>query len=302
MIGEIFAGVASQCILGPWVLVRVINRWPDFIYYTKDGRYAFVESKAFGLFKHDPSLPENIPTKVLGKCLVEAVRQLNTDPFVKVWLCFTGIGSIDPFDIAVIFLELDAPNRRRENADERVVPAPVIWGLAHRAIIHAASELDEYQADTLSRFPGGRKSEKRIYVESRLTQLALERIEEELIDAVPENLIAPARMEIEREIERQASKAYMPESDVGRRFEAAKSLAVEGKLAQIRAIGSQFLYLADLPVDMRRQMEKSWRPDWCQANKPCGKIGGSELWRGSGAILALGGPELNGRSVSDAFQ
>ncbi len=143
MIGEVLAGLASQSYLGPWVLVRVINRWPDFIYYTRDGRYAFVESKAFGAFGKDPSNPEEIPAKILGGCLFEAAQQLNTDPFVKVWLCFTGISSIDPFYAAVLLLELDAPNRRRETAAERAVPQAVISGLAHRAIVHAASDMED---------------------------------------------------------------------------------------------------------------------------------------------------------------
>jgi hypothetical protein len=233
---------------------------------------------------------------------VDAVKQLNADPFVKVWFCFTGIMNIDPFNIAVVFLELDAPNRRRESVEERIVPQAVIAGLAHRAIIHAAAEFDGYDSASLSDRPGKRKSERRIYAERQLTQLAVERIEAELIGSIPENLIVPARKEIEKEIERQTSKAYMPEPSIGRRFEAAKTLAAEGRLAQIREIGSQFLYLADLPRAVRRQMETTWVPDWSKANAPWGKIGESELWRGSSAILALGGPELRGRSVTAEFR
>jgi hypothetical protein len=305
MIGEIFAGLASQSYLGPWVLVRVINRWPDFIYYTRDGRYAFVEAKAFNLFDGDPSDPEKIPSRTLGRCLIEATRQLNTDPFVKVWLCFTGISSIDPFHAAVLLLELDAPNRRREHAAERVVPPAVISGLAHRAIIHAASdmeEMDERDMESLSELSQGRRSWDRQTAEQKLVQRAIESIEAELLSAAPEDLLVPVRQEIEEEIRRQARKAYMPESGVARRFAKAKRVAAEGKLARIRPVGAQWLYLADLPIEMRRRMERTWSPNWGQANRPWGRIGNTELWRGSSAVLALGGPELEGQDITAALR
>ncbi|MCL5279436.1 MAG: hypothetical protein M1376_05980 [Planctomycetes bacterium] len=304
MIGEILAGLVSQSYLGPWVLVRVISRWPDFIYYTRDGRYAFVESKAFGAFDRDPSDPEKIPPRTLGECFLEAARQLNTDPFVKVWLCFTGISRIDPFHATTSLFELDAPNRRRETVVERVVPQPVISGLAHRAIVHAASEMeeaDEFGMASLSELSQGRKSESRRMAERQLAYLAIERIEEELLlSAAPRDLLVPIRQQVEEEIRNQAGKVYMPEAGVARRFERAKRVAAEGRLAQIRPVGAQWLYLADLPVETRHQMERTWAPDWGQVDKPWGRIGDMELWRGSSAVLALGGPELEGQNIATA--
>ncbi len=291
-----FAGIFSQEYLGPWVLVRVIQRWPDFIYYTGDGRYAFVEAKAFTFFDCDASDPRNIPQKVFGKCLIEAARQLNTDPFVKVWLSFTGITNIDPFRSAVVFIELDAPKRRREKTEERVVPPAVVWGLARRAIIRAASEIEPDELATLNK---RRKSEDRLDAESKLIQRATERIEEELLGATPEDLIVPARKEIEMEIERQASKAHMPDADEAERFVLAKQVAAKGMLGRIRSVGNSVLYLADLPVEDRQQLQRSWSANWARANKSWADAGGTPLWRGSSAVLALGGPDLEGRHVSE---
>ena len=34
--GEIMTGLFAQAGIAPWVLVRVIRRWPDFILYLRD--------------------------------------------------------------------------------------------------------------------------------------------------------------------------------------------------------------------------------------------------------------------------
>src|ERR1041385_3236587 len=48
VLGEIMAGLYSQAAISPWIIVRVIRRWPDFIFYlSMSDKYAFVESKAF---------------------------------------------------------------------------------------------------------------------------------------------------------------------------------------------------------------------------------------------------------------
>jgi len=47
VLGEIMADFFAQEGVSPFVLVRVIRRWPDFIFSDRDGNYSFVESKAF---------------------------------------------------------------------------------------------------------------------------------------------------------------------------------------------------------------------------------------------------------------
>lgn len=300
MIGEVFTGIFGQVYLSPWVLVRVIARWPDFIYYVKGGRYAFVESKAFTAIDAGLADLGDVPQKLLGPCLVDAARQLNTDPFVTVWLSFTGITSINPFCASVFFLELDAPDERRENAGKRIVPKAVISGLAHRAIVRAASDFGPDEIEHLEARTRKKKTAIRLAAEEKLIQMAVDGIEEELLQATPQSLIGSARAEVQLEIERLASKAYVPESGIARHFEKAKRVAAEGQLARIRQVGSQYLYLADMPADIRRQMETTWSPDWDCASAPCGAIAGCKLWRGSSAVLTLGGPDLDERNLSDA--
>jgi hypothetical protein len=78
VIGEIMAGFFAQAGVSPWVLVRVVRRWPDFIFSDRDATYSFVESKAF---TSEPSDRHGLAGRVLDGLLVEgavdAAQQLN---------------------------------------------------------------------------------------------------------------------------------------------------------------------------------------------------------------------------------
>jgi hypothetical protein len=92
VIGEIMAGLFAQQGVAPWVLVRVIQKWPDFIFAEQDGRYAFVEAKASAqTLPSSPDLLGRVAPALLDECLVEAVQQLNADRYVRVWGAFTQI-------------------------------------------------------------------------------------------------------------------------------------------------------------------------------------------------------------------
>src|SRR5262249_23610494 len=127
VLGEIMTGVYAQAGIAPWVLVRVIRRWPDFIFTLRNNRYAFVEAKAFT--NGGPST-HGIPNPLLAECLVTSVQQLNADPYVQVWSAFTNVRQITPLTLHVIFLEMDTNDLRRRANASRVLPDVVVNGLA----------------------------------------------------------------------------------------------------------------------------------------------------------------------------
>ncbi|MFM6156153.1 MAG: hypothetical protein ACKPE3_24685, partial [Sphaerospermopsis kisseleviana] len=136
VVGEIMAGLFGQAIISPWILVRVIRRWPDFIFYTNDGRYAFLEAKAFTSKNKNYSVNslDDVSEATLGECLLNAVRHQTIDPFVKIFYSFTQIKEIEPnIRLSVTFLELDVPDSRRITT-KISAPQPLIDGLAERAI------------------------------------------------------------------------------------------------------------------------------------------------------------------------
>jgi hypothetical protein len=115
VLGEIMAGFFAQEGVSPWVLVRVVRRWPDFIFFQPaDGAYSFVESKAF---TGNPSGTSRLQGRVLDAQVMEgaidASQELNSDPFLRVWYSFTHIISITPLELGVTFLELTVSEERR---------------------------------------------------------------------------------------------------------------------------------------------------------------------------------------------
>ena len=157
VLGEIMVGLYSQAGISPWIIVRVIRRWPDFIFYTEaTGRYAFVEAKAFTQESSGRSgLSVRIPDALLGECLVKAVHQTNADPFVTVWGSFTDIVQVAPMRLLVTFLELNPPSSKLDFDLPRFLPQPVLVGLAERAISRAIQREDENEIERRIENVGG---------------------------------------------------------------------------------------------------------------------------------------------------
>ena len=119
VIGEVLAGLISESLVAPTILVRLIRRWPDFIMHSRtwNGRniFAFVESKAMGpdsdIDRH--CFHKRIPPPLFWDAAVAAIQQLNADALVEVWGAFTWIRSIVPFEAVVTFIRFVAPDERR---------------------------------------------------------------------------------------------------------------------------------------------------------------------------------------------
>jgi hypothetical protein len=72
---EIMGDLFAQQGVAPWVLVRVIQKWPDFIFAEHDRRYAFVEAKASTQpLPSSTGLMGRVAPARLEECLVEAVQ------------------------------------------------------------------------------------------------------------------------------------------------------------------------------------------------------------------------------------
>jgi hypothetical protein len=286
--------------VAPWVLVRVIQKWPDFIFAEQDGRYAFVEAKASAqTLPSSTGLMGRIAPALLDECLVEAVQQLNADPYVRVWGAFTHIWRITPMEFAVTFLELDVPESYRASRPQKILPQAVLVGLSERAISTAAARLDEHEFDVLA---SKGRSRARTSVEGKLVQLALKELEEPgaLEDSDMALALSPERSEFEDEIVRQVRHVRVPEKRVGRRFYEAKVQAGEGVLSPIRSMGTSSLFMAGLSSAQRLQLSRAWQRNWSRAVVPWGKLDGNRLWRFGGVVFCLSDADLQGRSIDKA--
>jgi len=295
VVGEVFTGLLSQSYISPWVLVRPIRRWPDFIYYTAGGRYAFVESKAFaGDPTSDGEGLERLQRPVLHECLTFAVQQLNSDPFVTVWLAFTEILEICPLHLSIVFLELNAPDDRRDQIVKRVIPEAVIRGLTERVLSSAIAKHD----DDLFTTEDGKPSKQGImkYWDELLGMVDQE-IEEVVDEAAPAALLDEMKSAIRYEADRLSHKATPTKRDRGERLTRAKKLAAIGRLGALRQIGEQQIYLVDLTEQLRKQLDQEWTSDWRRANEIWRWIKDIGLWRCSSAAVGLGPPGYEGTGI-----
>lgn len=289
VLGEIMAGLFAQAGVAPWVLVRVINRWPDFIYYLRDDRYAFVESKAFtGDGGGTSGAGLQLPDALLGECVVAAVQQLNADPFVQVWGAFTHIQQISPFQMRVIFLELDADSLRRNNVQKRVLPQPVLLGIAERALRRAITEVEPQRLSPLHESNRRPSKHERRLLDDVLIPAAMSQIEDLLVDEKIRTAVLASPKEIEQEIRRIIKRAVIPEHGEGKKLLDARARASFRSRSKVRTIGAQSLYFEDISRENEASITAKWEPRWEDANKPYGVSDSIKRWRCGGAIFSIG--------------
>lgn len=301
VLGEIFTGLFSQNYVGPLVVVRPIRRWPDFIFLGLDGRYSFVESKATAsVDSPKPIGIQSIREKLLGEGLIDAVQELNAEPLLRVWLCFTDIISVQPtVSVNVCVIELEAP-KERQDGRKPIIPDAIVEGLAQQLIVASAAEIEPEYEENLFDIPKVEQAE----LWQKITDRALERTEQIIPMSVPEGLQEQAAEYIRSRIKQEKRRKIKLDLAEGSRLTTAKSVAARGTLATIRQVPGtgKRLMLADLPPDALELLCASWQPNWKEANQPWGEAQGLQLWRCSSAVFGLGGKEHENLDLREARQ
>ena len=296
------AGLFAQVGVSPWVLVRVVRRWPDFIFATGNKTYSFVESKAFTQnTSGDDGLRGRVLNEHLSEGAADTVQQLNSDPLGRVWYAFTHVVSITPMMLDVTFVELSSVREHRNHTT--TMPQAVVDGLAERAINQAAAMLDPEDLDDLGRPPKNRLWN----VPGKIKGLAAEQLGDLLKDAGSEVGDDEDNLAVHRAIEKILSRLQKKrwtrpgaEEAVGRRFMEAKQQAIEGRLSKLRRVADKWLLMADLPPDQQSDVRGRWNINWERASSPWGVVDGIELWRCGGAVLCYGPEDLHGKSLDGA--
>ncbi len=293
VVGEIMAGLYAQAGISPWVLVRVIRHWPDFIYYVGKNRYSFVEAKAYTTQPGKGRFWLNIPEKLFAECLGNAVAQLNADPYVQVWGAFTCIDQISPLRLTVTFLQLDVSNSRRDAAPSGVLPQAVVKGLAEQALRRSVLDMRGSDIEGL-RQPAPKK---RKLLEEILLPAAMASLEELLSYADLQTAVLASRNTIEEEIRELLPHVRLPEVGAGHRLLETLGRA-DNKLAKLRTVGAQTLFAAGLSSQIQTEIEQQWESRWDDANKPLLHLDSLAVWRCGGAAFAIGDSSHRGTSIS----
>jgi hypothetical protein len=304
VLGEIMAGFIAQVGISPFVLVRVVRRWPDFIFSHQNRLYSFVESKAF---TERPSGEGGLRGRVLDPLIAEgalaAAQQLTSDPFGKVWYSVTRVVEINPLHLVVTLLELNVEDAIRNSSPPPAMPQVVVDGLAERAVNQAAARVEPrdlemslmgLKSNVLGILPDLRK-----FADEEVPALLVETGEGATSTADWE-AISIAIGQLLEKIGEQKQKTNQLERLQGRRFIEAKAEAAEHRLSWIRRSGTGIIYLADLSREEIRKIGQQWTSDWSRANIPWGVLDDSRLWRCGGAVLCAGDDQLMGRDIREA--
>lgn len=306
VLGEIITGLFSQAIISPQVLVRAIRHWPDFIFYLSGDLYAFVESKAFTDATVARTLKDRIPESVAKELLCDAVHQLNADPHLEVWGCFTGVVTVQPaFLLTVTTIQITPPQNVRQSRPREVLPTPVVRGLVERAISQASLRIRDDDLAALdpkatrkAQVPFfNERSKSRSEVQGMLLEAARQEIEALLAEAATKEAVESSRKQIESELKQLVHATRYSGPEVGRRFFEIKREASFCTLSKVRPYGADWIFMANLDFHQDALMRSAWSSDIKAINSPVVTIDGFDVWRCGGALFAIGPERLEGRKV-----
>lgn len=296
VLGEIMAGIYAQAGIAPWVLVRVIRHWPDFIFSLHNNRYAFVEAKAYTGDDIKQST-HGIPHGLLGECLVNSVQQLNADPYVQVWGAFTHLQKITPLTLHVVFVEMDTNDTRRSALQTRILPDVIVNGLAERALNTSLHRVDQSYIRFLTNSSEKISKQERRNLEVALISAAMQEVEGMLVDQELKVVMLQSRDIIEHQLTKLVKKVRPRDSfRVRRLFGALGDNAPEG-LTRVRSIGAGAIYASKLTTREYVAVTTEWTQDWEMANQHWGTIEDTPIWRCGGALLGISDDNLDGRIV-----
>jgi hypothetical protein len=302
IVGEILAGLFGESVIAPAVLVRVIRRWPDFIFYSGidagNHVFAFLEAKAVGpnSLSGRTVCNRRVLSPQFQELATNAVQQINSDPLTDVWGAFTFIRRIVPFSAAVTFVQIVPPPGRRHAPYSTEIPKTVLSGLAQRAVGAVVSELPDEAVTEMVR--------ARDVETDRLYQEIVDGSVRQFDSIVAEEIPGAAASipderrndEIAEAISQIRSTGPLP----GKRFGEAKRATVAQRTPTLKAVGTagdHYIFMADLPAENRSTLRSEWLPDWQNAAQSWDVQDGVTLWRAGGAVFTIGSNNLEGRQV-----
>ncbi|MFC2085675.1 hypothetical protein ACFLRO_00525, partial [Bacteroidota bacterium] len=283
VVGEIMAGLFAQAGIAPWVIVRVIRRWPDLIFLTADGGFDFVEAKAFTLGARDKPLWDSVPSRLVGDHMHDAVHQLNADASVGVWGAFTRVVDPYPCKLEVTFLEVVAEPVVVSEESANQVPAAVVLGIAQQLTALGVGTLSNEEIEILET----RKTARR-RVEDRVVENGLRFLDQDGTYARIRDRFESNEMQDLRKNMRQLARKLSPNEMVGRYMSSVRSKAANEEWARLRPLATGEISIGNLAMDEVSEITNSWGRNWENANKPYGKRWHTDIWRCGGALFGIG--------------
>ena len=148
-IGEIISGVFFEGYFQQRVLVRPINRYPDFIGFNKQTGFSYCEAKCKDIKSsktNDKILNDRVDIETLKKQIHENLSEIMNDPELTLYLAFSTINSYDPSDIFLTVVEIFTKQR---NKNPKMIPSALAAELTYDAITNVlvglSKKIKKYQ-------------------------------------------------------------------------------------------------------------------------------------------------------------
>lgn len=267
VIGECLSGLFATAGIGPWPIVRVINRWPDFIFHDrKNQRFALLESKAFAdIHGATSKFEDRFDKKILEDFLLGALQHLVSDRGVSVWGGFTSIKSVDPFKVQLTFVETSLAQNSLSVSNSTVVDmiAEFVLQVAlNRFLPQLVEEGPRVVKKTLMAEEGEISPIVLIAINDAIKQLprlAVEALSEADNSRIIEEVILGLR--------KNHKKILKYLSDVGE-LKQTRSGFSTGGYETIREIGDIKLVARRVTNAEAEKIDKNWQPSWNTVGQP----------------------------------
>ena len=284
VVGEVLAGLFSQSYFAPFVLVRNIRRWPDFIFYNNSNKYVFVESKATAS-EIDINNPKNgdFEKDILSEFVMDAMQSVLNNQSTNICLSQTRISGDSKqriFHLCILEMECDSSSYSENTS----MPPSVVSGLAYQIVDQYISSLfdesgplefsyniDEKLKYRLKNFY--RKKEIESFKEGiyEINSLEVNTKDDQKIDS-----------EIKRIIKKISNKNNLDFKNIGKSLKQSIS---KGVFQNVSNVCNQSIFYKKMNSKDEQDIMKTWTPDWDQSVKYYKKENNNFIWRCGNSFL-----------------
>lgn len=266
VVGECLAGLLATAGIGPWPIVRVINRWPDFIFHDrKNKRFALLESKAFSDINGScVKFEDRFKKRILEDFLLDALRHLVSDRGVSVWGAFTCVKSIEPFKAQVTFVETVLQSGVTNTSKSTIVDAlgEFVLQVALNSLFIVMSEFTEKQISAVFSSRNETPSDEL----NRAIQASLIQLPKSVTSSFTEIDIKQIEAEAYSIFKIKRKKIMALAKDINN-ISFKRSGFTTTSFEAIRKIGDIELIARRLSDDEATNLDKNWHPNWGMVNQ-----------------------------------
>jgi len=285
VVGEILTGLFCQSYFAPYVLVRNIRRWPDFIFHKNNNKFVFVESKATAteLDEKNP-LDGNFELNTFNEFLIQSMKSILSSETTNVCLSHTrilGDKSQRVFHLNV----LEFKSNSVKDPSQESIPEPVVSGLAYQIA-------DQYIGYILAQEPifhgTDTDDELKKYIK-KYQKASTNKIKEMLIQKNDLKVNDGDNTRIEDKVESILKKIGSKKNKLEYKKNIGKNIKdsiSSGNFTNVSSICDKNIFFRQLTNDEESIIARQWYPDWSNAIKPIDESNPLK-WRCSNSILYI---------------